>query len=164
MGRRRAGLDPPVYSGPVSDLPLVLPDDRAAELRPALDQERKIDRALESLGPLADRDVLVLGGGGDELAAGYAEAGARVTAVEPTLPWPVADASTDAVVSLWSGFRGVTSAELAEADRVLRPGGRILVVHDYGRDDVARLRGERRSTGRGRAAMVRFWQAASASA
>ena len=32
--------------------------------------------------------------------------------------------------------------EVAEADRVLRPGGRLLVVHDYGRDDVAGLRGE----------------------
>ena len=30
---------------------------------------------------------------------------------------------------------------LAEADRVLRPGGRLLVVHDYGRDDVSGLRG-----------------------
>ena len=25
---------------------------------------------------------------------------------------------------------------------MLRPGGRLLVVHDYGRDDVSRLRGD----------------------
>ncbi len=28
------------------------------------------------------------------------------------------------------------------AARVIRPGGRLLVVHDYGRDDVSRLRGD----------------------
>ncbi len=131
----------PLYFPPVSDLPLALPDDSASLLRPALDRERKIDRALESLGPLAGRDVLVLGGGPDELAR-YASAGVRVTSVPPDVPWRAADGSVDAVVSVWSGFRGVTTAELAEADRVLRPAGRLLVVHDYGRDDVARLRGE----------------------
>ena len=32
--------------------------------------------------------------------------------------------------------------EMTDVDRVLRPGGRLLVVHDYGRDDVSRLRGD----------------------
>ena len=32
------------------------------------------------------------------------------------------------------------AAGLREADRVLRPEGRLLVVHDYGRDDVSALR------------------------
>ena len=35
-----------------------------------------------------------------------------------------------------------TPGRLAEVDRVLRPDGRLLVVQDYGRDDVCRLRGE----------------------
>jgi hypothetical protein len=30
--------------------------------------------------------------------------------------------------------------ELVAADRLLRPGGRLLVLHDYGRDDISRLR------------------------
>jgi hypothetical protein len=36
----------------------------------------------------------------------------------------------------------VDPATIGEADRVLRPDGRLLVVHDYGRDDVSRLRGD----------------------
>jgi SAM-dependent methyltransferase len=53
------------------------------------------------------------------------------------------DASVDAVVGMWSAFRAPAEAETAEADRILRPDGRLLVVHDYGRDDVSRLRGAR---------------------
>ena len=52
----------------------------------------------------------------------------------------VPDGSLDAVVTLWTAFRGVAMPDLDEADRVLRPGGRLLVVHDYGRDDVSGLR------------------------
>jgi hypothetical protein len=126
----------------VSDLPLALPDEAATRLRVALDRERKIDRALESLGPLAERDVLVIGGGPDELAR-YAGTNARITRIDPDeTRWPVGDASIDTIVSVWSGFRAIEPALLAEADRVLRPEGRLLVVHDYGRDDVSKLRGE----------------------
>ena len=133
----------PAYtSPPVSDLPLSLPSDVATRLRVALDRERKIDQALETLGPVAGRDVLVIGGGPDELAR-YAHASARVTPVELGDPsWPIDDGSIDTILSVWSGFRGIDRAGLEEVDRVLRPGGRLLVVHDYGRDDVSRLRGE----------------------
>jgi SAM-dependent methyltransferase len=126
----------------MSDQPLALPPDCASVLRAALDQEHKIDRALESLGPISDHDVVVVGGGPDELAR-YAAARVRTRAIETSEgTWPVPDASADAIVSVWSGFRGAHPDEIAEADRVLRPGGRLLVVHDYGRDDVARLRGD----------------------
>jgi hypothetical protein len=57
-------------------------------------------------------------------------------------PFAVGDESADVVVGFWSAFRAPAAYELAEADRVLRQGGRLLVVHDYGRDDVSRLRGE----------------------
>jgi SAM-dependent methyltransferase len=133
---------PPYTSRPVSDLPFNLPSDAATRLRVALDRERKIDHALEALGPIAGRDVLVVGGGPDELAR-YAGASARVTPVElADARWPIDDGSIDTILSVWSGFRGIDRAALEEVDRVLRPEGRLLVVHDYGRDDVSRLRGE----------------------
>jgi len=111
-------------------------------LASALDRERKIERALEALGPVANRDVALVGGGPEETARLEAQ-GARVLPVTTLLDGgagALPDASADAIVSAWAGFRGVDPAEIAEADRVLRPGGRLLVIHDYGRDDVSRLR------------------------
>jgi len=143
---RSAGSAPAsAILGRVSDLPISLDAGPAAILAAALDQERKIDRALEALGPIADRDVIVIGAGLDE-AARRASEGARVTRVESLLDddaRALPDASFDAITSAWSGFRGVDAADLAAADRLLRPGGRLLVVHDYGRDDVSRLHGDR---------------------
>jgi hypothetical protein len=127
----------------VSDLPLALPPDAARRLQAALDREGKIDRALEALGAIADRDVAVLGGGPGELSR-LTAAGARVSTISvgETGRWEAADASADTIVSAWSAFRGVSRDDLAEADRILRPTGRLLVIHDYGRDDVSRLRGD----------------------
>jgi len=128
----------------VSDLPLSLPSGPALLLAAAIDRERKIDRALEALGPIAGRDVVLVGGGPDETARRTAD-GARVTSVGSLLDADaraLADESADAIVCAWSAFRGVDPDELASADRLLRPAGRLLVVHDYGRDDVSRLRGD----------------------
>jgi len=58
-------------------------------------------------------------------------------------PFQVPDASADAIVACWSAFRGDAPDDVAQAERILRPGGRLLVVHDYGRDDVSRLHGDR---------------------
>ncbi|HET7702282.1 MAG TPA: hypothetical protein VFK35_02705 [Candidatus Limnocylindrales bacterium] len=128
----------------MSDLPMALPPDLAAALGRALDCERKIDRALEALGPVAGREVVVVGGGVEETRRLEA-AGARLTGVASFAAGAAADlpaASADAIVCAWSGFRGFDPDEVAAADRVLRPGGRLLVVQDYGRDDVSRLRGD----------------------
>lgn len=156
----------------MADHPVLLDPAAAIRLELHLDAERKIPRAIESLGPVAGRDVVLVDGGGGRVAGALADLGARVTALErgrpdaealvdarakagPTAPAdrpgtvtrqvgePAAlglpAASADVIVSCWSAYRGIDEAELAEADRVLRPGGRLLVVHDYGRDDVSRL-------------------------
>ena len=125
----------------MADIPFELSEDLAQRLRAIIDVEGKIPRALDALGPLASRRVGFLdvpaGRLLDTLGAGTTEA-AQLLVADP-LRLNRSDGSLDAIVSLWSGFRGVDDAALAEADRVLAPGGRLLVVHDYGRDDVSAL-------------------------
>jgi SAM-dependent methyltransferase len=126
----------------VADLPFLLPAPHAERLSAVADVEGKIVRALEALGPLGGRDVLVLDLPDGVLLDRLAAAGivpARMPLAAP-LRLDAPDGSYDAIISLWTGFRGVDPAELAEVDRVLRPGGRLLVVHDYGRDAVSALR------------------------
>jgi hypothetical protein len=130
----------------MADLPFTPADPGlAARLFACLDVEGKIPRALEALGPLAGRDVLLVDGDGGRRADQLRGLGARVrtVAVAPGSGRLEAEnGSVDVVVGLWSAFRGPSPDEVAEADRVLRTGGRLLVVHDYGRDDVSRLRGD----------------------
>jgi SAM-dependent methyltransferase len=129
----------------VAVLPVSLPANLAPRLAAALDVEGKIARGLEVLGPVSGRDVVLVDAEGSAVAAAVTELDARVVHLPLTSPLrlDVRDSSADVVVGLWSAFRGVDAGELAEVDRVLRPGGRLLAVHDYGRDDVSRLFGER---------------------
>jgi hypothetical protein len=127
----------------VADLPFELASTTlAGRLLSSLDIEGKVPRAIEALGPMGGREVILLGGG--SVRARQLEAlGARVDAVDDwsgRIDRP--DSSADAVVSYWSSFRSARIEELDDADRVLRHAGRLLVVHDYGRDDVSRLRGD----------------------
>jgi hypothetical protein len=127
----------------VSNLPLDLAPPLAERLVLALDRAGKIARGLEALGPVAGRDVLLIDAEHSPIGGALVEQGARLRHEPLTAPLRLAadDESVDVVVGLWSAFRGVNAAEIAEVDRVLRVNGRLLVVHDYGRDDVSRLRG-----------------------
>lgn len=128
----------------MADLPIDLAPGLSEQLAKVLDVEGKIPRALEVLGPVGGRDVVLVDGAGGIRARQLADLGARLTLVRSSGPAPfdAPEDSADVVVSCWSAFRGAAPDDVTHARRVLRPGGRLLVVHDYGRDDVAGLRGD----------------------
>lgn len=129
------------------DLAAALPTTELKEafLR-VVDVEGKLIAALQDLGGIAGRDVVLLDSGGGVRERQLAATGACVTAVafpdpldEPAVRTRIAELPTgeaDAVIAVWSRLATPNSAFVAEAERLLRPGGRLLLVHDYGRDDV----------------------------
>jgi hypothetical protein len=127
----------------VTDLSMAVADATVRErLALHVDAEAKVARAMDALGPVADRRVVLLDADGGLRARQLTELGAVVTSVMGMATDGLPDGGADAVASFWSGFRGAspeTEGEIAEAERIARPGGRLLVVHDYGRDDVSRL-------------------------
>lgn len=138
-GHRTARL----YSADVADFPLKVSDPAVlADLERAIDQEAKIPRALEALGPVAGQRVVLLDRDRGVRAGQLRDMGGRVSAVPSLSTAGLPRGLADAVVSFWAGFRGGspdTEAQITDAERVLRPGGRLLIVHDYGRDDVSLL-------------------------
>ena len=130
---------------PVADLPIDLGEGLAEHFARVLDVEAKIPRALDALGSLSGSEVLLLDGADGIRARQLTELGARVSFAKADGPAGIdaPDASVDCIVGMWTAFRGLTDDERREAARVLRPDGRFLVVLDYGRDDVSRLRGDR---------------------
>jgi len=128
----------------VADLPIDLRPGLAERLASVLDAEAKIPRVLDELGQIGGRDVLLIDGADGIRARQLAELGARVTFADADGFTRIGapDGSADVLASLWGPFRGTSATEASEATRVLRPGGRLLVVLDYGRDDVSRLRGD----------------------
>ncbi|MBX3031278.1 MAG: class I SAM-dependent methyltransferase [Chloroflexi bacterium] len=125
------------------DAPLRLTDpDLRARLQRALDPDGRVAAAIATLGPVADRDVVCLEPAGGDGAQRLLSLGAWVRALPVDALAVVPDARADVIVSWWSAFRpgaAELTTQLAEAVRVLRPDGRLLVIHDYARDDVARL-------------------------
>jgi hypothetical protein len=113
------------------------------DLARVADVEGKIPRAIDSIAPLPDRDVIVVGAADTRRTRELADRGARVSVVSDITELRArAQGSADVVVGFWSAFRGPKQTELASAERVLRRDGQILAVHDYGRDDVSVLRGD----------------------
>ncbi|HEX7496352.1 MAG TPA: hypothetical protein VF349_06940 [Candidatus Limnocylindrales bacterium] len=129
------------------------PEMEEAFLR-VVDIEGKLIAALEDLGPVASRDVILLDAGRGFMERRLADIGARVRAVPFPDPQDEAaalarmaempDGETDAVIVPWSELAVPGSRFIAGAQRLLRPRGRLLLVHDYGRDDVWGLWPERR--------------------
>jgi hypothetical protein len=138
----------------VPDLPFQPSDPAvAARVATAFDPEAKVLRAIDALAPLDGRRLALLGAA-PAFAAALTERGASVTVVEPA---PTAShasvhvatgqlpATADIVLAPWTGFDGTSDvAELEAADRILVSGGRLLVLQDYGRDDLTPVRGPER--------------------
>jgi len=128
----------------VADLPIALSPELSERLSRVIDTEGKIAAALDALGPIRGRDVAVVDTKGGPIVERVRATSATIAGLplnpDAWVDWP--EAGFDVMVGMWSSFRGVDRAELAAADRLLRPGGRLLAIHDYGRDDVARLRGD----------------------
>ena len=126
----------------VADLPFQLAAPLAARLRSAADVEARLPRALQALGLPQDGDVVVFDDPDGWQAARLGDVGVRARSVPLAEPFQLdaPDAGLDAIVTCWSGFRGVDADALGEADRALRDEGSLFVVHDYGRDNVSALR------------------------
>jgi len=135
----------------MSALPHAFEPDLSPRFEAAFDRAGKIVRGLDALGAaeaggsIADRDVVLVDATDGPIRRGLIAVGARVVDAPLALPLRLSqpDGSADVVIGLWSAFRGNNATEVAEVDRVLRPGGRHLIVHDYGRDDVSRILGSR---------------------
>lgn len=128
----------------MADLPIELGDGLTERLARILDVEAKIPRTFDALGPVGGRDVLLLDGADGIRARQLTELGARVAlaATDDDARIGAPDGSADVVASMWPALRDGLDGVWHDAGRVLRPGGRLLVLHDYGRDEISRLRGD----------------------
>lgn len=134
---------PRPYTRPDVDAPIQLADPRLqARLLAAIDGEGKIPRALDELGPVRERRVLLLDAAAQgHLARTLRGLGARLTTRRSLRLDRLAPASFDLVVVCWRGFDGdgPEMAALQDALGVVAPGGRIVALQAYGRDDLSRL-------------------------
>lgn len=136
-----------------------------ARLAEAIDPERKVLQALERIMPISGKRIADVGTGIGHYPMLLARRTGRTYGVEsdPTLlaearrlvaethqpnirivegdatRLPLRDGAVDLVLSSEIGPDDASLPAIAEAMRVLRPGGRLIVIGYYGRDDVAPL-------------------------
>lgn len=130
----------------------------------AIDPEEQIPAAMQALAPIHGRELLDIGAGVGDRTILYARLASQVYALEPDLTAlsllrgrvrssgatnvtilpahveaiPLGENSVDVAYATWSYFFGPGSEPgLQEVERVLRPGGDLLVVQNYGRDDLS---------------------------
>jgi hypothetical protein len=127
----------------LADAPTRLTDAALRErLGAAFDPEQKIDRAVASLLKLPGARVIAVDSAGSERARRLEQAGAVVSTVQTVGRTRLAPGSADAVVGFWNilaGSASRTATELRSIERLLAPGGVVIAVHDYGRDDASPL-------------------------
>jgi hypothetical protein len=110
----------------------------------AIDPEGRLPAAIEALGPVSGRDVAVLDDADGPATRRLLALGAWVRAAPDGGLSGFADTSAHVLVAWRRGFCPDGPRwwqDLAEAARVLRADGRLLVIHDYDRDDVGQLLG-----------------------
>ena len=130
----------------------------------AVDPEERVPAAIQAAAPLEGRTLLDVGAGVGDQTIVYARLASHVYALEPdprALPIlrgriksagetnvtvvpgsaesiPLEDGTVDVAYATWAYFFGPGSEPgLRETERVVRSGGDIVVVQNYGRDELA---------------------------
>ncbi|MGD9316800.1 MAG: class I SAM-dependent methyltransferase [Anaerolineae bacterium] len=138
----------------------------------AIDPEQQISSSMQALAPLEDRVLLDVGAGVGDRTILYARLATHVYALEPdpealpilrgrirssdasnvtvvpagTEAIPLGDNCVDVAYATWAYFFGSGSEPgLLEVERVVRPGGDVVVVQNYGHDELSQFWAPRES-------------------
>ena len=129
------------YTHVMSALPMALPTELESTFVGALDPTGKLVAALGALGPVADRDVVVVDAPDGPIARRAhrrGRAAERRSISQARSGWHSMMGRPTSSSACGPRSAASTGQRSPRSDRVLRPGGRHLAVHDYGRDDVSR--------------------------
>jgi SAM-dependent methyltransferase len=132
----------------------------------AVDPEGQIPAAMQAAAPMEDRILLDVGAGVGDRTILYARLASHVYALEPdpaAIPLllgrvkssgatnvtalsagaesiPLEDDVVDVAYATWSYFFGPGSERgLREVERVVHPGGDLVIAQNYGHDDLAQI-------------------------